>query len=107
MIMTTRRNMLILAASSACGMTLGTGRVAAEVDLKPLDAQSPAATALHFVDDAATAPTDVYPQGSGQRCDSCIHYTALGGARGSCKLFAGFSVPGNGWCSGWVARNAG
>ena len=101
-----RRQLMIkvIAASSLFPLldTVTTGSQVA--GLAPLDTKDPAASALGFVTDASRAGSNpLYKKG--QRCASCIHY--LGDpseATGACNIYAGRSVPANGWCLGWSAR---
>jgi hypothetical protein len=58
----------------------------------------PAATAVHYVENADRAK-DAQP---GANCSNCILYKDTpGGGQGQCKLFPGKLVKTAGWCSSW------
>jgi High potential iron-sulfur protein len=72
--------------------------------LTPLDTKDSAASALGFVTDASTASSNpLYKKG--EHCATCLHYLGQpSDATAGCKIYAGHSVPGNGWCSVWSQR---
>jgi High potential iron-sulfur protein len=73
-------------------------------DLKPLDSKDSAASALGFVAQSATASANpLYKKG--QHCASCLHFLGKqADATGGCDIYAGRSVPADGWCSAWSQR---
>jgi hypothetical protein len=72
--------------------------------LTPLDPKDSAASALGFVTDASTAGSNPAYK-DGRRCASCMHYLGQpSDATAGCSLYAGRSVPANGWCTGWSQR---
>ncbi len=73
-------------------------------DLKPLDAKDSSASALGYVPDAAAAASNpVYKKG--QHCATCLHYLGQpSDATDACNIYAGHSVPENGWCIVWSVR---
>ena len=72
--------------------------------LPPLDTKDSAASALGFVTDASKAASSpLYKKG--QHCATCLHFLGKpSDAAGACDIYAGHSVPGNGWCSVWSRR---
>jgi hypothetical protein len=72
--------------------------------LTPLDSKDSAASALGFVTQASTASTNpLYKKG--QHCSSCMHFLGKApDATGGCDIYAGRSVPAEGWCSAWSQR---
>jgi|HubBroStandDraft_2_1064218.scaffolds.fasta_scaffold901995_1 hypothetical protein len=73
--------------------------------LTPLDTKDSAASALGFVTDASNAGSNpLYKKG--QHCASCAHYLGqISDAVAGCNIYAGRSVPANGWCAGWSERS--
>ena len=72
-------------------------------DLPVLPADNATAVALAYVEDAATVKHASFKPGS--NCSNCQFYTGkVGGARGPCTLFPGFSVSAKGWCSAWAKK---
>lgn len=66
-----------------------------------LDASSPQARAVKYVEDARQA------QGAsaGSNCANCALYQgASGSARGPCQLFSGKDVQAAGWCTSWAPQ---
>jgi hypothetical protein len=72
--------------------------------LTPLDTKDSAASALGFVTDAATASSNpIYKKGA--HCATCLQYLGQpSDAMAGCKIYAGHSVPANGWCAVWSQR---
>jgi hypothetical protein len=72
--------------------------------LPPLDTKDSAASALGYVTDAATAGANpLYKKG--QHCATCLHFLGQpSDAMGGCNIYAGHSVPANGWCAAWSQR---
>ena len=72
--------------------------------LTPLDSKDSAASALGFVTQASTASSNpLYKKG--QHCATCMHFLGKpSDATGGCDIYAGRSVPGDGWCSAWTQR---
>ena len=79
-------------------------RGASGAGLTPLDTKDSAASALGFVTDASTAGSNpLYKKG--EKCASCVHFLGQpSDATGACNIYAGRSVPANGWCAGWSQR---
>jgi high potential iron-sulfur protein len=76
-------------------------RAALAAELPLLAADSAAAKALKYVEDAQQAK-DASP---GSSCANCGLYAgAAGSARGPCQLFAGQDVLAAGWCSAWAPQ---
>ena len=76
-------------------------------ELAPLDASDPVAKALGFVTDASKVEASVSPTfKAGQHCAACAQYQgkATDGS-GGCIIFAGHSVPADGWCQAWTQRS--
>jgi High potential iron-sulfur protein len=68
-------------------------------DIPLLEESDPAATALHYVEDASRA-SDAQ---SGTNCSNCSLYSGTNGAaQGPCTLFPGKQVKAAGWCSAWT-----
>ena len=66
-----------------------------------LDAASPEARAVKYVEDAARAGG----ARAGSTCAKCaIYQGALGSAQGACQLFPGKDVRAAGWCSSWAPQ---
>src|SRR5215472_17048161 len=66
-----------------------------------LDAASPEARAVKYVEDAARA-SGATP---GSSCANCALYQgAEGSKRGPCQIFPGKEVRAGGWCSSWAAQ---
>lgn len=101
----TRRAIVKSAVAMGTISSIGLGgRVrAAPADLPPLDPKDPQAVTLGFVlaaskVDAAANPMYV----SGQNCANCMQFLGdRSGTRGGCVLFAGKSIPAQGWCKVW------
>ncbi len=72
--------------------------------LTPLDAKDSAASALSFVTEASKASAHpLYKKG--QHCASCVHYLGKpDDAAAGCNIYAGRSVPADGWCMVWSLR---
>ena len=80
------------------------GRVrAAPADLPPLDPKDPQAVTLGFVLAASKVDATANPMyAAGQNCANCMQFLGnRSGTRGGCVLFAGKSVPADGWCKVW------
>jgi hypothetical protein len=101
-----RRHLMIkVLATSALLPALNCLAKASQVEgLTPLDTKDSTASALGFVTEATTASSNpLYKKG--ERCASCVHF--LGQASDTmagCKIYAGHSVPANGWCTVWSQR---
>jgi hypothetical protein len=103
--MSRRRLMMKILAASALLPGLDNLAQGSQVaGLTPLDTKDSAASALGFVTDASTAGSNpLYKKG--QRCASCLHFLGQpSDATGACNIYAGRSVPANGWCAGWSLR---
>ena len=76
-------------------------RAAAAAPAPLLDAGSPEAKALKYVEDASQASGAA----AGNRCANCALYQgAEGSARGACQIFPGKEVKAAGWCSSWAPQ---
>lgn len=73
--------------------------------LTPLETTDAAASALGFVTQASAASSNpVYRKG--QHCASCMHFRGKpSDATGGCDIYAGRSVPAEGWCIAWTLRS--
>lgn len=102
----TRRHLLFkVLATSTLLPALDTLATAAQGSaLAPLDSKDPAASALGFVTDASSASSNPMFK-KGQRCATCLHFLGQPtDATGGCNIYAGRSVPANGWCAGWSLK---
>lgn len=74
--------------------------------LAPLSPSDPTAMALGFAENTGKVDAKSYPtHTAAQKCATCAQYTgAAGAARGGCNIFAGHSVPANGWCSAYAKK---
>lgn len=72
--------------------------------LTPLDTKDSAASALGFVTDASAAKANpLYKNGA--HCATCVQFLGKpSDAMAGCKIYAGHSVPANGWCMVWSQR---
>lgn len=100
--MVNRRTFVRLSSAAAAATFAHQARSAEPLEALPAD--NPQAQALKYTGDVSASPSAGYPQGSGQQCTNCLHFTALGGDWGSCALFPGFKVRAAGWCAGWVKK---
>jgi hypothetical protein len=104
-----RRDLLksvVLAGALAPALGL-IGEQSQAADLSPLDENDPAAKAFAFVTDASKAEAGANPTfRMGQRCAECSRYQGKPtDARAGCVIFAGRSVPADGWCKAWSQRS--
>jgi High potential iron-sulfur protein len=101
-----RRHLMIkmLAASALLAGLNSLAKAASAEALTPLDTKDSTASALGFVTEAATASSNpLYKKG--ERCASCVHFLGQpSDAMAGCKIYAGRSVPANGWCTVWSQR---
>jgi hypothetical protein len=66
-----------------------------------LDATSPEARAVKYVEDAARASGAT----AGSSCANCALYQGTDGSKqGPCQIFPGKEVRAGGWCSSWAAQ---
>ena len=102
----TRRHLLlkVLATSALLPALEVVAKASQGAGLTPLDSKDSAASALGFVADASSASSNpMYKKG--QRCATCLHYLGQPtDAMGGCNIYAGRSVPANGWCAGWSLK---
>ncbi|MGC1459291.1 MAG: high-potential iron-sulfur protein [Steroidobacteraceae bacterium] len=101
-----RRHLMIkvLAASALLPAFDSLAKESQVAGLTPLDTKDSAASALGFVTDASNASSNPFYK-KGQRCASCIHFLGQpSDTMGACNIYAGRSVPANGWCLGWSLR---
>ena len=101
------RRHLMLKVLATGALLPGLNRLAAgsQVEgLTPLDTKDSTASALGFVTDASSASSNpLYKKGA--HCATCVHYLGQpSDAMAGCKIYAGHSVPANGWCSVWSQR---
>ena len=101
-----RRHLMIkvLAASALLPALNRLAKAAQSEALTPLDTKDSTASALGFVTEATTASSNpIYKKG--ERCASCVHFLGQpSDAMAGCKIYAGHSVPANGWCTVWSQR---
>jgi High potential iron-sulfur protein len=97
-----RRRLLQLAAAAPLAILVLTRRARAQGAPAPLlDASSPQARAVSYVEDARQAAGSA----AGNSCANCALYQgASGSARGPCQLFPGKDVKAAGWCASWAAQ---
>ena len=81
-------------------------REASAAPLPPLDPSDPTAKALGFVNDNGQVDTKKYPTFKpAQKCGSCAQFQGKAtDAAAACTIFAGKSVPQNGWCQVWAQK---
>lgn len=101
----TRRNMI--AAAGAIIATSALPRVGVAADKVPEDDAT--AVALGYKHDATAIDTAKWPkrageEGAKQFCNNCALYQDQGDGWGSCSIFGGRLVNGNGWCNAWVGK---
>jgi hypothetical protein len=84
------------------------GNTAGAAGLTPLDPSDPTAKGLGFVTDSSKVDASANPTFKpGQKCATCAQYQGKAGdASAGCNIFAGHSVPANGWCKVWAAKPA-
>jgi hypothetical protein len=101
-----RRHLMIkvLATGAILPALSSLAKVAQAESLPALDAKDSAASALGFVADAAAASANpLYKKG--EHCASCLHWVGQpSDATAGCNIYAGHSVPANGWCTVWSQR---
>jgi High potential iron-sulfur protein len=99
---TTRRQFMILSASSFALASAGTA-FAADPALSETD---PQAVGLGYKSNTTTVDAAKYPKHvASQKCSGCSLYKgAAGSANGGCQIFAGKVVNANGWCSAFAAK---
>jgi hypothetical protein len=102
-----RRHLMINVLSTSALLTVLNHRAKGSqaAGLTPLDTKDTAASALGFVTEASSATSNpLYKQG--QHCASCMHYLGRpSDPTGGCNIYAGHTVPANGWCSVWSQRS--
>src|SRR5271169_4170279 len=74
--------------------------------MTPLDVNDPMAKGLAFAIDTTKVDDKANPtHKADQRCNNCMLYQGTAAdARGGCNIFAGKSVPANGWCKSWSKK---
>jgi hypothetical protein len=74
--------------------------------LPPLDPNDPTAKALGFVNDGSTVDAKTHPTYKPtQKCGTCAQFQGkTGDATAACTIFAGRSVPSDGWCQVWAQK---
>ncbi|HEY6457070.1 MAG TPA: high-potential iron-sulfur protein [Steroidobacteraceae bacterium] len=94
----------VLATSALLPGLYSLGKASQSGGLTPLDTKDSTASALGFVTDASTASSNaLYKKGA--HCASCVHYLGKpSDATAECKIYAGHTVPANGWCTVWSQR---
>ncbi|HXY96808.1 MAG TPA: high-potential iron-sulfur protein [Steroidobacteraceae bacterium] len=96
-----RRRLLQRLALGVPLAALGAEPRARAADAALLDAASPEARALKYVEDAAQASGAT----AGSSCANCALYQgAAGSKQGPCQIFAGKEVKAAGWCTSWAAQ---
>lgn len=86
----------LAALATVCARNAGAATSAAL-----LDASSPEAKAVKYVEDAAKAAGAT----AGSRCANCALYQgAENSAQGPCQIFPGKEVKAAGWCSSWAPQ---
>ena len=86
----------LAALATVCARNAGAGPSA-----PLLDASSPEARAVKYVEDAAQA----VGAAAGNRCANCALYQgADNSAQGPCQIFPGKEVRAAGWCSSWAPQ---
>jgi hypothetical protein len=75
--------------------------------LPPLDPSDPTAKALGFVTDNTKVDSKTYTSFKpAQKCATCAQYQGKASdAAAACTIFAGKSVPQNGWCQVWAQKS--
>ncbi|GAC1676433.1 MAG: hypothetical protein NVS9B2_26980 [Steroidobacteraceae bacterium] len=74
--------------------------------LTPLDPNDPTAKSLGFVTDTSKVDASANPTHKPtQKCNTCAQYQGkVSDAIAGCTIFAGHSVPANGWCKVWAQK---
>jgi len=89
-----RFTQLLGGASALATTTIVAKNVAADGHSNAVDPESAQAQGLQFV---LVSEND-------NKCSGCLHYTDDGsGEKGPCNIFAGGVVPGEAWCTAFVA----
>lgn len=99
----TRRRLLrqLLIGASIAPVALVTLRSARADGMPLVSADSPAAKALAYVEDAKLAK-EAKP---GNHCGDCALYQGpSGSAQGPCQAFPGRAVKSTGWCRSWAPQ---
>jgi hypothetical protein len=99
---TSRRQFMILSASTLAVATTGTS-LAADPMLAETD---PQAVGLGYKADTTKVDAVKYPKHTNaQKCSGCALFkAAAGAAAGGCQIFAGKQVAANGWCGAFAAK---
>lgn len=95
--------------ASALVPTIGLiGNTACAAGLTPLDPNDPTAKALGFVADASKVSASANPTFKpNQKCSTCAQYQGKASdPTAGCNIFAGHSVPADGWCKVWAQKPA-
>lgn len=96
-----RRRLLQRLALGVSLAALGTKPRARAAAAALLDAASPEARAVKYVEDAARA-SGATP---GSTCANCgLYQGAAGSKQGPCQLFPGKDVKAGGWCTSWAPQ---
>jgi High potential iron-sulfur protein len=79
----------------------------AEAPLRPVDPEDPGAKALGFVTRTQKVNARAYPfYKPSQKCGTCERFQGKEtDAIAGCDIFAGHSVPRDGWCKAWVGKH--
>ncbi len=74
--------------------------------MPPLDPSDATAKSLGFVTDTGKVDGAANPTHKAtQKCANCVQYQGKAGdAAAGCNIFAGHSVPANGWCKVWAQK---
>ena len=81
----------------------------ADGPLAPLSASDPLAMSLGYNPSASKVdlkkwPKKAGPDGKGQKCSSCMLYTAIDGKTGKCQIFQNKTVSASAWCNSWSKK---
>jgi len=99
------RYVLIAGAQMPAIILPGTSE--AEAPLRPVDPLDPGAKALGFVTQTQKVDARAYPSYKpSQKCATCERFQGKADdAIAGCDIFAGHSVPREGWCKVWVGKH--
>ncbi len=97
-----RRNLIKLGAATTAGLIIARSGYAQDNILSPDD---PTAVALGYYEDHNAVDTAKWTRKTSpdQKCVTCALYVDKGDGLGSCSIFPGKLVKGEGWCNAWVS----
>ncbi len=101
-----RRSFLITSTTIAFTSMAGVMTTARAADPRPLDPNSPRAVTLGYVTNHQRVDVKRWPKkgaagSTDSRCVNCALYTG-DDSQGTCRIFQGQIVTGNGWCNAWT-----